>query len=76
MKLFANRTSRDDISGRERQEATRGHMAAGRGRSEEQGACEWAEFGDRQAAETCERDLQAMVARFSARLSATRSGWE
>lgn len=59
-------------------QATRGHSAAGRGRSAQQGPVEWAEFSDRLAAEICERELLAAVARFQARLSngASTSRWQ
>lgn len=59
-------------------QATRGHSAAGRGRSAQQGLVEWAEFSDRLAAEICERQLLETVAKFQARLStgASTSRWQ
>ncbi|MGJ7614028.1 MULTISPECIES: hypothetical protein [unclassified Variovorax] len=48
-------------------QATRGHSAAGRATSVALGSYEWGEFRDKKAAETCERDLLAVVARFEAR---------
>lgn len=50
-------------------QATRGASAAGRKFEESRGVFEWAEYKDLPHAQRCEAELDAAVAKFSARLA-------